>query len=104
MVGVLTLVCFGIALVMWLRGVDEHTELWFAGFIRVGLLMSAFWVALPTGKREAAWANVSPATFIGLILAVLLLPRYPRFVIPALVVLAILGFVLRPRRRSRGGT
>lgn len=100
LVGIICVACFAAALGLWLKGVDETGELWFAGFIRVGLLMAAFWLALPTQNRDAAWANVSPATFVGLLLAVILMPRYPRYIIPALVLLVILGFVLRPKRRA----
>jgi len=71
------------------------------GFVRVALLMSAFWLALPSGQREAAWANVSPTTFVGLLVAVVLLPRFPRAVLGMAVVLVPIWVVLRPRKKRR---
>ncbi|MFH1299653.1 MAG: hypothetical protein ABIK07_01235 [Planctomycetota bacterium] len=70
-------------------------------FMRVGLLMFAFWLALPTRKRDAAWANVSPWVFVGLIGAVVGVAIRPKIAIPMIVVLAVIGFFLRPRDRKR---
>ena len=100
MVGIITVGCFIAAGVIWWLDLEKGNRLWQAGFIRVGLLMGAFWFALPTKYREAAWANVSPWTFVGILLAVLLLPRYPRVILPAIVVLSILGWFLRPKKRA----
>lgn len=97
LVGVLTLVCFAAALVIWLTNPAE--EMWLAGFVRVGLVMGALWLALPSRTRPAAWANVSPGMFVLIIVGVLLLPRYPRLLIPLFIVLLVVGFVLRPRRK-----
>ncbi len=55
LVGLISLVCLlssaGLFLV---HGGDEAWEMWYAGFLRVGLLMGAFWQALPTKSRDAA--------------------------------------------------
>lgn len=97
LVGILTVACFvGAAVVFW-RYPDE--ELWLSGFIRVGLLMSAFWLALPTRSRPAAWSRVSPLTFVLLLLGLVILPRYPRYIIPIGLVVAVAALILRPRNR-----
>tara|TARA_R110002111_G_scaffold126741_5_gene191487 strand:- start:73482 stop:73841 length:360 start_codon:yes stop_codon:yes gene_type:complete len=70
-------------------------------FMRVGLLMFAFWLALPTRNRDAAWANVSPWVFVGLILGIVGVAVRPKIAIPLIVILAVLGFFLRPRDRKR---
>ena len=104
LVGIITIGCFVSAFVVWYWDLDDQNQLWLAGFVRVGLLMSAFWLALPTRWRKAAWANVSPTTFIVLLLAIFLTPRWPRLMIPLILVLVVIGFVLRPRQnRSRPG-
>ena len=107
-VGFLTLACWAASLAILLFAPKEDGwrlqdawYLWLSGFVRVGLLMGAFWLALPTRHRKAAWANVSPTTFIGLILAVILLPRFPRIIVPILIVVVIIGYVLRPREKGR---
>lgn len=99
MVGVLTIGCFVLAGVV--KMVWPSDAMWFAGFIRVGLVMGALWLALPTKTRPAAWANVSPATFVGLLVGAVLLPRYPRVVVVSGIILLALNFVLKPRG-SRG--
>lgn len=98
LVGILAFACFIGAAVVW--GFDlEQDKLWRAGFIRVGMLMSAFFIALPKKGRAAAWANVSPWTFAGLILAVFAIARFPKVAISMLIVLAVIHFVFRPRQR-----
>lgn len=102
MVGILTAICFVTAIVLFLFFSDENwSKLWTGAFTRVGLLLSAVWFALPTRDRPAAWASVSPLTFVGLIVAVFVIARYPRIIIPAAIVLVIVGFVLRPRHKRR---
>ncbi|WP_145313268.1 hypothetical protein [Gimesia fumaroli] len=70
-------------------------------FMRVGLLMFAFWLALPGKNREAAWANVSPWFFVGLILAIFGVAYRPKIAVPLIIVFAVVGFVLRPRKKKR---
>ncbi len=82
----------------------ERNELWIAAFARVGLVMSALWIALPTKRRPAAWADVSPSTLIGLALALLVFARSPRLLLhtlPLFAVLAVLNFILKRRPTSR---
>lgn len=70
-------------------------------FMRVGLLMFAFWLALPGKNREAAWANVSPWFFVGLLLAIFGVAYRPKIAIPLIIVFAVIGFVIRPRKKKR---
>ena len=102
LVGVLALVCLGTALAIWI-GVPagQNTWMWVGAFTRVGVVMSAFWLALPSRHREAAWANVSPLTFAGIVVAVIALASRPRVALPILAVVAVLWFVLRPRPKQR---
>lgn len=99
LVGVLTVICYLAAACIWLFQPDE--DFWLGGFVRVALLMSAFWLALPNNQREAAWANVSPSTFVALLIGALLLPRYPRVVLGMALALLPIWFVLRPRKKRR---
>ena len=56
LVGVLTLCCWTAALAIWLFVPGER--FWLGGFVRVGLLMAAFWLALPTRFRDATRRGV----------------------------------------------
>lgn len=104
-VGLIALGCLALAGILKF-GTDptERNELWIAAFARVGLVMSALWIALPTKRRPAAWADVSPSTLIGLALALLVFARSPRLLLhtlPLFAVLAVLNFILKRRPTSR---
>lgn len=100
--GFLALVCLTGAAVVWGFGLEEgQSPLWTAGFMRVGLLMSAFWLALPTQDRPAAWANVSRTTFIGLIVSLFAMFRFPKVAFGMIAVLGAMHFFVRPRVKKR---
>jgi len=102
LVGVLALGCLLAAAAVWIGAPgDNQWTMWCAAFTRVGLLMSAFWLALPYGSRDAAWANVTPWSFLGIMLAVVGVAARPKVAVPLLFVLAVVGFVLRPRQKKR---
>jgi hypothetical protein len=85
---------------------DARLRMWWAAFGRVGLVMLAFWLALPSPGRPAAWAKLSKPMLIALILAVVLVtisPAARRLAIPLLAVLAIASLLLRPRAKRRPG-
>ncbi len=102
LVGAIALSCLaaGAALLWW----DSWENVWCGAFIRVGLVMSAIWLAMPTSKRDAAWANVSPYTLVGLLIGALLVARYPRRALPFMAVVLVLAYFLRPRSTRRRGT
>jgi hypothetical protein len=98
-VGLITIGCFVAAGFLWSReSSDDQTTLWIAGFIRAGSLMAAFWLALPTKNKPAAWAQVSKKTFAGIILAVGAMAARPRVFVPLFAVVLALAFFLRPGR------
>lgn len=101
LVGMLALGCYGLAVACWFFKLDTENQIWLAGFIRCALLLSAFWYAMASKKREAAWANVSPWTFAGLLLAVFIIPRRPRIFIPIFAMLAVIGYFLRPKNKRQ---
>lgn len=103
LVGVLSLVCLGLAgVIFWQFGGDDSWTMWQAGFTRVGLVLAGLWIALPSKGREAAWAHVSGYTLAGIVVALLLLMRLQlRVVLPLFIVLSIIGLLLRPRPKRR---
>ena len=101
-VGVIALTCLlAAALIFVGSGSDKDWKVWQGAFTRVGLVMGAFWLALPSRFRDAAWANVSPLTFVGLLLGVIAIARFPKRLIPLAIALLIAWFVLRPRNKGR---
>lgn len=103
MVGFISLTCLSAWIFLFLRYPEAKGDLllWQGGLMRAGLLMGAFWFALPTKNRDAAWANVSPWTLVGMIGSVVGIAARPRVFVPLLAALAVIGFFLRPRKTAR---
>jgi uncharacterized membrane protein YfcA len=103
MVGLISLVCLSSWLFLYFRNSNAEGDLllWQGGLMRAGLLMGAFWIALPTKNRDAAWANVSPWTLAGMIGGVIGIAARPRVFVPLLAILAVVSFFLRPRGKAR---
>ena len=108
LVGLITLALLGTWGAMWLLhaagAVDAESQplkLWWAGFGRVGLVMLALWLALPSKDRPAAWANVSKPMLVGVLLVVVLVAVRPWIAVPLLAFLAIASLFLRPRAKRR---
>lgn len=84
---------------------DSMENFWCGSFVRVGLLMGAFWFAAPSQGRAAAWANVSPWWIVGVAAALLFIVRRPRVLIPFALAVIILGVIvpklLGPRKPQR---
>ncbi|MEW4529618.1 MAG: hypothetical protein ACF8PG_15670 [Maioricimonas sp. JB045] len=99
LVGIIAVVCLLAGATIYLM--DSYQNVWCGAFVRTGLLMGAFWLALPTGNREAAWANVSPWVLVVAVVVILLLVRRPRVFFPLLIAIGIVAFFLRPRPRRR---
>jgi hypothetical protein len=78
-------------------------EMILAGCLRIGLVLVALWIGLPTRSREAAWARVTPWTFLGIVVLFAAAVLRPKQVLPVLFVLAAIGYFLRPRGRFRPG-
>ncbi len=88
LVAILGVLCLLIGLGMMLTGHSEN--IWCGSFIRVGLLTGAFWVALPSKGRAAAWANISPWSVFGIVGGMLFVVRRPQILIPFGILLAFL--------------
>lgn len=103
LVGIISLVCLALWIFLYVRDPNAEGDMlvWQGGFMRSGLLMGAFWFALPSKNREAAWANVSPWTLVGMIGGLLAFARFPKAGGAMLVAGAIIGFFLRPRKGLR---
>jgi|GEM_PF-7006764 len=72
------------------------------GFARIGLVLGALWLAMPSRNYAAAWANISPK-FLGLLalIALVTIRIPPRILLPAALVTGIAILVLRPRPKRR---
>ena len=79
-------------------------NIWTGACLKVGLVMAAFWLALPMISRRAQWGEISPGGVIGLVALALVLTGKrvdTRIVIPLLAGAAIMMVILRPRPRRK---
>jgi len=100
LVGAIALTCLGAAAFLLARhGLDEEEwAMWIGGLTRAGIMMAAFWLALPTKHRDAAWAGISPLALVGVLLAIVAVVTKRYVLLPVLAAVAVVSFVLRPRR------
>lgn len=103
MVGIISLVCLGLWIFLYARDPNAEGDMliWQGGFMRSGLLMGAFWFALPSKNRDAAWANVSPRTLVGMIVAFGAIVARPKVFVPLFLALGVVAWFLRPRKTRR---
>lgn len=96
-VGVLAIAFLVGAAVLILFPEHEGTQ---AAFLRVGLLLGAFWLAMPTKSRPAAWKPLQSKWTVPILIGCgLLLPRL-KFMMPVLAVLGVIAWFARPRSRK----
>jgi drug/metabolite transporter (DMT)-like permease len=105
LVGSLALGLLGFALVLsiWPGMISGPAGATLCGVAaRVGIVMAALWLALPSRGRPAAWANLSTTSLASAAMAVMAIFRVPfRIMIPLSATVMVLGFVLRPKPLQR---
>lgn len=105
MVGVLALVCLMVWGAMFLLPESSNaTDLWHGAFLRIGVVMAAFWISLPARGRDAAWSGINATTLVGAAFLAFLTARLRFAVIPIAIGVVMVGLFLRPRGKQRPGT
>ena len=79
----------------------DDVNVWQGIFTRVGIVLTALWMALPKDGTLGNWANVSLTTLIGIVAAIFVVARNPRQSVPMLLAVAAIGRLLRPRDKPR---
>lgn len=100
----LALTCLVVSSGLALAQLGDQADKWQGAFMRVGVLLSAIWVALPSRENDPAWANVSIWNLLGGLLALLLVARLRiplKLILPAAIVATVAILILRPRRKTR---
>jgi len=84
---------------------DANNGLWPGAFVRVGILMLAFWLTLPTKKRPAAWSRFSPGTIAIAVAVLVMFARSPKLALmialPAFAILFLLSMFVQPKEKYR---
>lgn len=71
---------------------------WPSAAMRVGVVLGALWLCLPTKSRPAAWSVMSRERLAVIIVTAMLINRL-KYALPLLAIAAVLGWVLRPKKR-----
>jgi len=102
--GLIAVTLLAAAALLWiLPGVStsQGAVLWRGACGRIGIVMAALWMAMPTRTRPAAWAKLNPRSVAAVLLAALAI-RFPlKLLLPVAGILLIAGVFLRPRDRVR---
>ena len=99
MVGIIGAVLLAVAGVLMLTQAEGKSEMWAGACLKVGLVMTAFWLALPAFSRsenlgKASLTTVAVVLAGGLIVARTRVPL--NVILPSLGVAVVLLRVLRP--------
>lgn len=78
LVGGLSILCLGAGIAVGMT--YSMDNLWCGSFVRVGVLLAAFWIALPKKGGAAAWANISPWWIVAIVVGLILIRRTQIFV------------------------
>ena len=100
-VGFIALVLLLTAVVLFFVGAPE-TEAWKSGCQRVGLIMGAWWLAMPHLKgARPLWVML--ALIVGLVAAMLAVRHHPLSIAMLTVIVLVLGYlsIASRSRRSR---
>ena len=100
MVGVIGLVLLAASGVLTLVGADGGQDMWAGACLKVGLVMAAFWLALPSITSNPVLMRASWATLLGAIAVALVVARTRvplKVVLPVLAAFVLAVRVLRPR-------
>ncbi len=95
-IGVSGAACLVISAAMWF-GLPAHDGVR-AALMRVGLVMSALWLALPPQGRNVAWTKAVPI-IVGLVILIVASRKAFLALLPLVVVVALAALFVRPRGR-----
>ncbi len=103
-IGLIAASCFALAAGIHFGIGGSGAELWGGSLSRVGVVMCAVWLAMPTLARDTANMRVSWQTGLGVLLAILMVVRTRaplKFLIPAAIFVVGTYLVLRPKPKTR---
>ncbi len=99
-VGVLAGLCLAASLAIKLF--VPESQLMMAAFLRVGIVMSALWFAVPAKGAKVNWDKVLPVLVGGIVL-IALSRRIMIVALPLAIAVGVLAYFVRPRPKQRPG-
>jgi hypothetical protein len=102
LVGTIAITMLGGAGVLWFFAGSQN--MWTGACLKVGLVMAALWMALPSISRHGSWGQTSWGAVAGTMAVALVLAGKKvdlRLILPMLVGVAIAVMILRPGSKHR---
>jgi hypothetical protein len=96
LLGVMALICLASAVCLWVFAADPENNALLSVVTRVGIVLGALWLALPSVGTNWAWRKAGPVLIIAIVLTALA-GRRLRYALPVAIVVAVLLVILRPR-------
>jgi len=102
-VGLVALACLATAGILWAFTDDAGTNPLTAVTMRLGLMLAALWLAVPSRGENIAWQRALPAAvaLFAILAIVVKNSRILIFVLPAAILAGIALAFLRPRSNRR---
>jgi hypothetical protein len=102
-VGLIALACLATSAALWLFADDPQTNAANAVATRLGIMLGALWLALPSRGESVAWGRALPAIFAVIVVLAVIRVKWQVLVyaIPVAIVLAIAAAFIRPRSKPR---
>ena len=96
-VGWFALTCLAAAAIGF--AAQGYDNAWASIASRVGVVLGALWMCLPTKTRPAAWSAMTPGRLALVVAAVVLSYRVSLRYFPFLVAAGLVGWLLRPKKK-----
>ncbi len=104
LVGAIGLGLLAVAGLIWALGLEESNGMWCGACLKVGIVMAALWLALPSITRNPELGRASLGVVVGTVAVALLLgrTRIPLTVlVPTVLGIAFVLRILKPARSTR---
>ncbi|MCA9041666.1 MAG: hypothetical protein KDA65_15040 [Planctomycetaceae bacterium] len=95
LVAVIALLCWGAAGIFYVT--NPESQIFLASSVRIGLVMSAIWLALPSKEQAAAWAKISSKWWVTLGVGLVIGLIRPKLAPGILLLFAVIGFLWKPK-------
>jgi hypothetical protein len=98
LVGIIGLVCLIASAVCWAYFPEQTSAQ--SAFLRIGIVMSALFLALPKAGEHVRWERLAPI-IVGSVVLIALTKRMILVILPLLLVIGIALTIFRPKPKPR---
>lgn len=99
MVGLVSALCLLSAGAIWVRYFDSTNKPDALGLLtRLGITFGAIWIASVKWFGKGGTINLSPKALVAVIAAIIAIHIRPKIAIPAIIVITVLWFLVRPQK------